>query len=293
MSATIFAHRAIYGRRVADCRETFYERLTSALLTMVMSCAAVTTFLIAVWVLLREEPQHSIFDDDPLGGPTANQIRSDANLLLEPLAVTTPMQPIIQDKNHYESLLAMVGKLAIDDVRELPDYEYSEPGADGVTSVEDVALHDDRRTDASIHHQHRWVFLVTTVNTRADYVRLLKGLKIDVAVVYVDGRAVSVPLPGEGGATSLSSDDSRFFTTWIDGGLAELDAELCRSAGVYTGGGTVVHFFDPSTEAHLERLERDFAGRQAEDIGRTWFQISRSGSEYVVSVVRQTGTPRP
>lgn len=293
MGATIFPHRAVYGRRLADSRETFFDRLTSALLSVAMSCAAVTAFLIAAWILLREPTPHSISNDESLGDPTEIQIVSEADLLLQPLAVTVPAQPIPEESDRYETLFDVVGKLAINDFPELPDVEHFAFGADSVNGAGDFVRQDGRRTASSRNHAHRWIFVIAAVNTRENYVRLLKELKIDVAVVYADGRAVSVPLSDGQAAISLSVGDSRYFTTWIDGELAELDAELCRAAGVSIDRGTVVHLFDPSTEAYLERIEREFAGREAEAIGRTWFQISQSGSEYVVSVVRQSGIPRP
>ena len=155
---------------------------------------------------------------------------------------------------------------------------------------------DGRSTFGSQRGVRRWVFEVQPPRDAGSYARMLDQLGIELGAAFPDGRIVYLSHSG-GQAVFRTADsaaaDQRFFATWSRGELQELDEELFELAGLDVARAKVVHLFPESLEQELARRETAFAGRSADQIHRTWFEIGADGSEFGISVIRQTGTRTP
>ena len=82
--------------------------------------------------------------------------------------------------------------------------------------------------------------------------------------------------------------ETRLYMTWQGGGRKEADLQLFRKAGVEVGQGVIFQFYPKPAEDTLARLEFEYKKRRAEEIRRTYFEVTPKDGGYVFQVIRQT-----
>lgn len=88
-----------------------------------------------------------------------------------------------------------------------------------------------------------------------------------------------VPNPGK--------DEERYYLTWRRGPLQKADLELLARAGVDAKNCIIVKFMPQDLVQKLIQMEKNYAGRKRDEIRRTRFGISSSGSGYKFFVLDQ------
>lgn len=87
---------------------------------------------------------------------------------------------------------------------------------------------------------------------------------------------------------NTGSGEGRLYMQWQGGGTRrEADVKLFERAGIDASRGTIFHFYSPETEQMLMRIEQEYAGRQPQEIRRTYFVVERGGNGYIFRVTRQ------
>lgn len=138
----------------------------------------------------------------------------------------------------------------------------------------------------------RWFIKFGTENSVEEYARQLDYFRVELGVLYPDGRLVYVsqlsrPSPSRREVPS-AKDEQRLYFTWQGGERQDADIKLLAKAGVQVGQGRILHFYTPETENRLAVAERNYANRKAKEIRRTYFAVVKQGQGYTFEVTRQT-----
>jgi hypothetical protein len=127
----------------------------------------------------------------------------------------------------------------------------------------------------------------------AEYAKQLDFFRIELAALLPDRRLayltqISAARPQVRYVPS-GKDEARLYMTWQGGDRKFADLQLFAKAGLdVPGDAPIFHFYPPDVEAKLAQLERDYRGRSANQIKRTYFVVeSANGGGYRFTVVRQ------
>ena len=144
--------------------------------------------------------------------------------------------------------------------------------------------------------EQRWFVNFAEKGSLTSYAKQLDFFKIELGVVMPppDGKLVymsAISTSPKKRETPGGKGESRLFMSWAgDAARRAADIELFKKINVDATPGTILHFYDRSTEAMMLTLERDYAGRLPDDIRRTYFQVKPAGSGYEFVVTKQTYT---
>lgn len=138
----------------------------------------------------------------------------------------------------------------------------------------------------------RWFIKFASERTLEEYARQLDYFKVELGVLYPDGRLVYVSQLSRPSPTRrevpTAANEERLYFTWQGGERRDSDIKLLAKAGVQAGGGRILHFYTPETENRLAVTERNYANRKAKEIRRTYFSVTKQGQGYTFEVTRQT-----
>jgi hypothetical protein len=142
-----------------------------------------------------------------------------------------------------------------------------------------------------------WEIVFDDGITVEEYARQIDYFKIEIGAVSKKGKieyiwGVSDRRPQR--RIGQRSTDYRFNIGWKRGTLHAADRKLLAKAGINSEGKELSHFFPIEVQANLEALQRSYAGRDANEIKRTRFQIrpKAAGKGYEFFVVEQD-PPKP
>ena len=135
-----------------------------------------------------------------------------------------------------------------------------------------------------------WELRFTKGKTKDKYAKELDFFGIELAVVMPANRLVYVrdfskPKPKK--RTGPADLEKRCYLTWQNGDLSRADAELLHRAGVSPDERVVLKILPAEVEATLAKLEKDYAGDDAENVAKTQFSIRPAGDGYEFYVSEQ------
>ena len=275
--------------------ETTYDIATSAQIAGALALATFVGLLIAIWLsnLLPDVQSVPIVMEAGDGG-------FEDGSPDETLNVESPLDPTDdpslsneQDVSQLEQITEQVVTLSQDAASLTQPNEFSDPtGGGNPGSAEGTGgrpYGTGGGTRGGTKREQRWFVEFADKGDLKSYAKQLDFFKIELGSAFKDGRIIYLKKMSTSPAIReerLNSNDKRLFMNWQGGDRVQADIELFEKAGVKdAASGTVLHFYDPQTEQMLAQLELERAGRPAEQIRRTYFQVKKAGGgyEFVVS----------
>jgi hypothetical protein len=144
--------------------------------------------------------------------------------------------------------------------------------------------------EATIPLTQRWQIEFASGLTEGQYAAQLAALGIELGVLSQDGKIHYVTELGDAGGkrrTGPRADETRPYWTWGRGDLRQADTLLLANAGLEVDDEIILHFLSPQAIERLTELERQFAGREPDEVFRTRFALKRTFRGYEVYVVEQ------
>ncbi|MCA9034459.1 MAG: hypothetical protein KDA91_04975 [Planctomycetaceae bacterium] len=140
--------------------------------------------------------------------------------------------------------------------------------------------------------EQRWFVQFAEKGDLKSYARQLDFFKIELGAMfaaqqklyYMSNVSSDRPTIRE---VSTGDNEKRLFMNWEGGERKKADEELFQKAGIDATQAAILHFYPTELEQQLAQLELSFAGRPAEQIRRTYFEVQRSGSGYAFKVTDQ------
>jgi hypothetical protein len=140
--------------------------------------------------------------------------------------------------------------------------------------------------------ENRWYVQFADRGNLDSYAKQLDFFKIELGalfraeerLVYIKSLSSAKPPTRE---VKTGENEKRLFMNWQGGDRIEADRELFAKAGIDASTATILHFYPPETENAMARLEVDYAGRQPQEIRKTYFQVRKAGSGYEFYVTNQ------
>lgn len=136
----------------------------------------------------------------------------------------------------------------------------------------------------------RWEFEFGLGVTLTQYAEMLDSLGIELGVLTSDGKVVYVsklasipPTVREGNST----DEKRYYLTWVKGTTEQADQRLLERAGVRTEGRLILKFLPPELEADLAAQEQSGAGSRMNSLKGSFFRIQRRQDQYRLELFHQ------
>ncbi len=140
--------------------------------------------------------------------------------------------------------------------------------------------------------EQRWFVQFGGKSSVEEYGKQLDFFHVELGSLLPDGRLayaskLSAPQPSVR-YVQTGKDEKRLYMTWQGGERRKADVELFQKAGItIPPESPVFHFYPPELENKLAVLERDYRGKPAKDIRRTYFQVEPGAGAYVLRVTRQ------
>ena len=145
---------------------------------------------------------------------------------------------------------------------------------------------------AGLPREQRWFVRFADESDIDEYARQLDFFKIELGGLVPGGQLIylsqmSQPTPQQR-RVQTGKDEARLYMTWQGGQRRFADLQLFRKAGIeIPADAPTFQFYPPEVEATLAQLERSYRNRPVEQIKRTYFAVTRSGTSYQFEVVRQ------
>ena len=139
----------------------------------------------------------------------------------------------------------------------------------------------------------RWEIRFDKTSSLDTYARQLDFFKIELAVLMPDGRVayafnLTKSKPDSRFADNPHETEKRYYLTWRKGGLRKADRELLSRAGIDAGDGIIIKFLSTEVEARLVALAKSRAGSKAENVERTRFGVRPAENGFAFFVLEQT-----
>jgi hypothetical protein len=243
------------------------------LLALVILLGAVVLVLLVVWltnqIFLRQaavavELVELGTGEGPLGGGRELAEPIDEQLELE--------EPAVQD-----TLTAIADAVALKSVL-LDDPALGGrmgPGTGGGTGGSGGG------TGTGSGTRRHWEVRFIKGNTLESYARQLDFFKIELGVLMPGNKvayAFNLAKRRPDTRSAAADQEKRYYLTWRSGELQEADRELLTRAGISSTGRIILKFLPPKLEAQLAGMEKVRAGRLADRVRRTRFEVRADGA---------------
>jgi len=294
---------------------TRYERVTSFLMSLIITIGIVTVALGAIWAtnrtwIVRHAPTKvevlEVIEDVPGGGSPDGELN-------ESLDVPGP------ERDDVDAAEAFSPEDVISDFPELEqtvkDVVQAVDGAMAVT--EQLAVFNDtRRSSLAVGHRGtgrkralgfgpgegggvkrhlRWEIIFPSGQTEQEYAKQLDYFGVELGAIVgnklylvskLSSRRPSVRVRNGG------AGEDRLYFSWRGGGRRQADMNLLRRAGVpLTANAVVLQFYPFETEQLLARIELKYAKEHGINdmrlVRKTRFQVVRKGDGYTFEIVKQ------
>ncbi len=114
-------------------------------------------------------------------------------------------------------------------------------------------------------------------NTLETYARQLDFFEIELGVLRPGNKvlyALNLTKQKPDTRTGNADEEKRYYLTWRSGELQQADRELLARAGIQSSGHIILKFLPPELEARLAGMEKARAGRHADNIRKTRFEVN-------------------
>lgn len=300
MSVTVRHSRGSHAiERSPHTRVTRYDLATAALIAGVGVLAATALTLIAIWLAnlkppnVKLEPMLMAGDggwedgspdetldvespEDPTDDPSLANDQSDVTEIMEitdPIVEMADTAAQLMEPNEFTDAL-----------------DSGNPGSAEGTGGRPLGSGGPGRGGAK--RENRWYVQFADRGNLESYAKQLDYFGIELGALFpaeerlVYMKDMSSPRPATR-EVNTGDNEKRLFMNWQGGDRIEADRELFQKAGVDASSATVLHFYPAETEMAMARMEIDFAGRQPQEISKTYFQVRKAGSGYEFYVTNQ------
>ena len=282
--------------RAPHTKVTRYDMITSLLIASLGMLGLTLMTLIAIWLanLLPTavilEPQMTAGDggwedgaedatpdvespEDPTDDPSVSNDQSDVTELME---ITDPVMEAA------DTAAALVEPTSYTDPN-----NSGNPGSAEGTGGRPLGSGGPGRGGAK--REQRWFVQFADKGDLKSYARQLDFFKIELGamftaesrLVYMSNMSNDRPTLRE---VKTGDNENRLFMNWEGGDRKQADEELFAKAGIDAKQAAILHFYPTELEQMLAQLELSFAGRPANQIRRTYFEVQRAGNGYEFKV---------
>jgi len=261
-----------------------YDRVSSMLLALVVLLGVVVFVLLVIWltnrIFLRQaavavELLELGSGEGPLGGGRELAEPIDEEIEAE--------EPAVQ-----QTLAAIADAVALKSVQ-LDDPAWggrAGPGEGGGPGGRGGG------TGSGSGATRHWEVRFIKGNTLESYARQLDFFGIELGVLMPGNKVVyafNLAKRKPDTRTAAADQEKRYYLTWRSGGLQEADRELLTRAGISSTGRIILKFLPRKLEIHLAGMEKAHAGRHAENVRKTRFEVRSDGAgRYLFSIVDQS-----
>lgn len=259
-----------------------YDRVSSMLLALVILLGVAVLILLIVWltnrIFLRQAavPVELVelgAGEGPLGG---------GGELAEPID-----EPIKPDEPTVQQTLAAVADAVAQKRAQLVDPAWESRTGPG----QGAGSGGSGRGSGSGTARH-WEVRFLKGNTLESYARQLDFFGIELGVLMPDGKllyAFNLSKRRPDTRTGPADQEKRYYLTWQSGELQEADRELLGRAAIQAGDRIILKLLPPGLEARLAAMEKAHAGRHADRLRKTRFEVRPDGAGgYAFVVVDQS-----
>lgn len=280
-------------------KATSYDIVSSFLVAIVLALVIAVATLVVLWVSTWESPSQyavpveriELPGGDPDGVPNETlSVESPADPSEDPSLAEVP-----EEETQVEQVLDNVLELAENATNiteqqfELSPINTGKPGSAKGTGRRPLGMGPGV---GGFPREQRWFVRFSDSGTLDEYARQLDFFGIELGallqnreIVYVSDLSAKQPKTRR---AKSGRDEQRLYMTWQGGGRRKSDVELFKKAGIDVSDGVLFHFYPPATEARLAELERNYAGRPASEIRRTYFGVRADKNGYTFFVTRQS-----
>ena len=267
-------------------KTSFYDRASSMLLALLILGGAGVAIMFGLWlssqVLARPTavPVTLVPRGDGAGVEDTDEI--DPNVI-EPGLEFEKNEPTLLDA--LEAVVNIVSKnsTVFSDTSPMDDSLLAPGGkqGDGRTRGEGLGLAGRVR---------RWEFNFDRAVNVNEYAAMLDSFGIELGVLRPGGRVIYIsqlaadkPRVREG----ASSEEKRYYMTWLKGDRENADRELLDKAGVDHQGRFILKFLPIPLEEELYAMEKDRAKEREPEIKSSFFRVIQEGGKYKFYLYRQ------
>lgn len=299
MSTSVRETRHAASKPLPHTRVTRYDITTAGLIAAVGFLIATLLTLIAIWLANLRPPNVKLeplllagdggwedgspdetldveSPEDPTDDPSLANDQSDVTEIME---IT---EPIVEMAETAAQLV---------EPNEFTDaMDSGNPGSAEGTGGRPLGSGGPGRGGAK--RENRWYVQFADRGNLQSYAEQLDYFNIELGalflaenrLVYMKNMSSSRPETRE---VTTGEDEKRLHMNWQGGDRVEADRELFQKAGIDPTGATILHFYPAETELAMARLEIDYAGRQPQEISKTFFEVRRTGSGFEFYVTSQ------
>ncbi|MEW4488117.1 hypothetical protein AB1L42_08545 [Thalassoglobus sp. JC818] len=277
---------------------TFFDRLSAGMIAFVLGLILVVIAIVIWWATTRPPKQTFLVPMEMVeisGG--AEDGAPD-----ETLKVESPEDPAENPSPNEEVLDEQELTEVVDNVVELADQATQQ--AQQVNAVSTDASGTPGSADGTgrrglgsgpgeggIPNEQRWFIRYSDEASISEYAKQLDFFGIEMGALLPSGQLVllsGMSSTPKKVTKSSGKGETRLYMTWQAGNRKAADAELFKRAGVDVSDAILFHFYPKKTEQLLLQTEFEYAKRNAKEIRRTYFVVTRKGSGYNFVVTRQT-----
>jgi hypothetical protein len=250
-----------------------YDRVSGMLLALVILLGVVVFVLLVIWltnrIFLRQaavavELVELGSGDGPLGGGME---------LAEPIT-----EEKVQPEPTVEQRLAAVADAVASKTVQLDDPALGGrvgPGKGGGPGGSGSG------TSSGSGVSRHWEVRFLEGNTLDSYARQLDFFGIELGVLLPGNQvayAFNLAKRKPDTRSAAADQEKRYYLTWRSGELQEADRELLARAGIPSSGRIILKFLPPKLEAQLAGMEKAHAGRHANTLRGTRFEVLPDGA---------------
>ncbi|MBI1345778.1 hypothetical protein GC163_05770 [bacterium] len=280
-------------------RVTSYDKAVSGVIAAVLAIGALCVGVTTVWMTNRVAPPAKAvpvelielpggFDD----GSVDETLRVDSN---DPeVTDASPTDEISEELEIAESLdsVTELSDVAAEPVQRQFETSVKNSGKRGKVSGTGRRALGAGGGQGGIPREQRWFVRFSDEVDLNEYAKQLDFFRIELGTLLPGGELVylsqiSTPKPMIR-RIQTGKDEQRLYMTWQGGQRRFADAQLFARSGINTPpNAPLFHFYPPEIENQLAVLERDYRGKPASQIKRTYFSVEPAGNGYRFEVVRQ------
>ncbi len=265
-------------------RTSRYDRVSSWLLSLLVTIGLLVLILLVTWYSFTEEGKPSRTSEFTLEKLREIEIPTGGSQLKIPTdelrkADNKAKKNIRRDLTRLDKAATKAKQLddqSLADAKEIGGFDTG----DEIREIDGPPSDKPRRWEVQ--------FDKTSLDV---YARQLDFFKIELGVLLSDGRVayafnLTKSKPDSRFADNPNETERRYYLAWRKGDLRKADRELLSRAGI--DAGIILKFLPTEVEAQLVALAKSRAGSKAENVKRTRFGVRPVGNGFAFFVLEQT-----
>lgn len=257
-----------------------YDRVSSMLLSLVILLGVVVFVLLVIWLTSRIFLRQTAVSvelvelgsgDGPLGGG---------------MELAEPIDEEIEAPDVQQTLAVIAEAVALKTV------QLDDPALGGRVGPGTGKGSGSTGKGSGSGTSRQWEVRFIKGNTLESYARQLDFFKIELGVLLPGNKvayAYNLTKRKPDTRTAAADQEQRYYLTWRSGELEEADRELLARVGIQSAGRIILKFLPRQLEAQLAGMEKARAGRHADIVRRTRFEVRADGAGgYAFRIIDQS-----